>query len=196
MAKSTYQTTKIFDLDVFSSDYAELLNYLVDHLQTKKTLLTILTPNPEQIVLSRKNHAFLDHLQSADILIPDGIGLVGASALLSTRGVTAIRERITGRQLAADVLALAQARSLSVIVIGGKHYGLDTAATESELSVNNSDGSQSHVYWTEGYADIRQPSEKEETALLSLLAKKKPAIVFVAFGAPFQEAANQAQSRA
>lgn len=188
MAKSTYQTIKIFGLDVFSSDYAGLLTLLLTHLQTNKSLLTIMTPNPEQIVLSRRDQTFLDHLQSADILIPDGIGLVIASNLLTTRQSGAINERITGRQLAADLLALAGQHSFSVLVVGGQHYSLDEHASEGELSVLSSDKSQAHVYWTQGYADVHHPSEKEEAALISLIEKKKPAIIFVAFGAPFQEA--------
>lgn len=189
MQKSTYQTSKIFDLDVFSSTKSDLLNYLESRLNSKIGPLLMMTPNPEQIVISRNDEQFLHQLQSADILIPDGIGLILASEVFGLTGkVQPLQERITGREVVLDLLRLAAATHSRCLLIGGRGYSESTPDLNLEISVPIGPGKMAQVYWIEGYADIQHPTKAEEASVLATLKKLKPEFVFVAFGAPWQEA--------
>ena len=44
-----------------------------------KAVFYIVTPNPEQVMLAREDTVFAEVINSADISIPDGIGLVAAN---------------------------------------------------------------------------------------------------------------------
>ena len=44
---------------------------------------TILAVNPEKVIRAQLNGKILDQLRAADLLIPDGIGIVFAARLLS-----------------------------------------------------------------------------------------------------------------
>lgn len=129
------------------------------------------TPNPEQVVLSRKNEFFRQFLGKLDILLPDGGGLVAASRILGLRwGFAPLRERITGADISAGLVELSiQKPRFVVMVVGGR-----------DLSSNK-------WAWVEGYRDIRNPTAGETETIHEAIKETKPAVVCVAFGAPFQE---------
>lgn len=186
--KRAYQTSKIFGIDVFSNDIKQLLDFLTIHLKSQKPLLTIVTPNPEQIVYSRRNQSFLDHLNSADLCLPDGIGLVVASKLLAISGkAKKITERISGREVAESLLKYAVENDETVLIIGGREYGLSQNKDVQAIPFRINGHSLNKLFWLEGYASISSPTGDEEQAVVSVLRQLKPGIVFVAFGAPWQE---------
>ncbi|PIR61525.1 MAG: hypothetical protein COU66_03270 [Candidatus Pacebacteria bacterium CG10_big_fil_rev_8_21_14_0_10_44_11] len=188
MEKSTYQTSKIFDLEVFSSPKQDLLSFLTSRLDSNIGPLLVMTPNPEQIIISRNNESFLHTLQSADVLIPDGIGLVVASKMLSLFGkIQPLQERITGREVTLDLLKLVAKDGLTSLVLGGQGYASPSQVAPPEIAIPIGKQLSAKVYWFEGYADIQHPTKTEEAAVLAVLKKLKPIFVFVAFGAPWQE---------
>ncbi|MDQ5951415.1 MAG: N-acetylglucosaminyldiphosphoundecaprenol N-acetyl-beta-D-mannosaminyltransferase [Patescibacteria group bacterium] len=183
--KKADQSTKLFALDIFSKSKLTLLNLLRNHLEEQQSLLTLMTPNPEQIVLSRKDPTFLHHLQSADILIPDGIGLVIASKFVDLSKERApITERISGKEVASFLLETASEMGLPVLVVGGRDY---QTAKNGELSQLDLPQPYKQVFWLEGYKDVQSPTKEEDAAVTAAIKKVKPAIVLVAFGAPWQE---------
>src|SRR5690554_4960326 len=116
--KKIDQYAKIFNLPIFSRQKSDLLNYLEAHLASSRELVTVMTPNPEQVVLSQQRPSFKEALLSADVLLPDGAGLVLASRLLNPPDQR-ISERIPGNQVVAELLELASSRGWPVLVIGG-----------------------------------------------------------------------------
>jgi N-acetylglucosaminyldiphosphoundecaprenol N-acetyl-beta-D-mannosaminyltransferase len=169
-----YKASKIFDLEIFAESKAKLLELLGQELKTNK-LIKIFTPNPEQIVLASENKEFEKVLKQADILIPDGAGLVLASKILFrfNKNNQAIRQRITGVDLVQDLLGLAKKNNWRVLVLGGKNY---------QNSIENSD-----VNFLEAYRDVKNPTDFEEAIVVKKIQEFKPEIVLVAFGAPSQE---------
>lgn len=166
---------KMFDLTLFSNDKESLLISLVTHLKEGQKTAYIFTPNPEQVVQASKNAAFKESLQQADILIPDGIGLVWASRLLSLRGRgDRLTERIPGVEVAEFLLDLAKTAGYRVLLVGGRDYDLARLPQENFV-------------WTPGYEDVNQPTREEESAVRNILEEFKPQIMLVAFGAPAQE---------
>lgn len=85
----------------------------------------IVTPNPEIVLHARKDRAYRAILASADLSIPDGIGLVwGSRALLGVR--KALKERVSGvdflvaflRHLASTTYATD--RTYRILFFGGR----------------------------------------------------------------------------
>lgn len=177
MAKKTDNSFHFRGKSVFSNDRSELLTLVKNQLSGSKPVFFIFTPNPEQLMLAERDANFSLELQAADLLLPDGVGLIWASKILATPTNPSIKERLPGRLVVKDLLQIAKDQRLTTLVIGGRDY-----ADHDQFVV---DGTICH--WTEGYIDANNPTDGEEVALAELLAKIKPGLVFVAFGAPLQE---------
>ncbi|MDA1079928.1 MAG: WecB/TagA/CpsF family glycosyltransferase [bacterium] len=177
------QSSFLFGFPLFSKSSGELLTELTKQLKSGKKLVTVFTPNPEQIVQSISNSSFGKNLAAADVRIPDGIGLVWASRLFAKRtGGVALRERVAGSDLVSALLSSPSFQG-SALVVGGRAYAGRVLQTPTRtLTVG-----QAPLLWTAGYADVKNQSAKEEQSLVELLKKLRPSIVFVAFGAPDQE---------
>lgn len=194
-------STNIFNISVFSSQKKELLSLLKHHFNNSTKIAYIFTPNPEQVVQSHCNtqqgKQFLADLQSADYLIPDGIGLVWASQFLYIIGALSqpISQRITGADFVLDLISLAKesllACKVKVMIVGGKGYSQQGLKRFSNLH-------NCEVCWIEGYTDVTtQMSQTCETSqtyqtpqtqkILQRIAVYRPHLVFVALGAPYQE---------
>ncbi len=177
----TFATQRLFQLDFFSQDKKILENLLQDHLRVKKDLLTIATPNPEQVVLSQENTEFLQAFQAFDIRIPDGQGIVWASGVFGQK----LSERIPGIEVVEFLLK--QVDQGKVLIIGGRGYGEAADIKHKVLSISELDVNGTKVLWTPGYEDVSRPSEQEEEIVVQTIKKLQPSVVFVAFGAPHQE---------
>jgi len=214
--KSIDYSSKLFGISFFSGSRDQLLINLIKHTSSANQLITVVTPNPEQIVESRKNSDFLDHIKSADYALPDGVGIVRASQLLSlSLGQPVIKERITGIDIVSRLLIWAAHTSKVVLVLGGRGYQhedwsvasayqalgisrlnltIHQLLSEEQVAARHASAVDvlptqlEHWYWHEGYQDVSVPTAEEEQLLKKAITKLQPDIVFVAFGAPYQEA--------
>ena len=180
------QTSRIFGFDIFSSPKKELLAHFDDLLIAGKLLKTqiVFTPNPEQIVMAKHDQFFANNLQKANWLLPDGIGLVYASALLKFFDKTPnkIKERIAGVEIVEHLLQ----KNLKTLIIGGRDY-VGSFEAETAENIESLKKIKDNLYWTEGYQEKADVLPIEEEALSQIIAKLKPDLVFVALGAPDQE---------
>lgn len=191
MEKNTLPSVSLFDLEFFSGKKSDLIASLKRHIQEKKSLLTVCTPNPEQIVQSATDVNLLHALQEADLRIPDGVGVILASRILFACGKIAsqLSERITGVDVVQELLNT----EASVLVIGGRAYASDRVITEKKLPLfhltipADSQGEDGERYWIEGYRDVRDQTPEETGDIQSVIELLKPQVVCVAFGAPLQE---------
>ena len=76
----------------------------------------IVTPNPEIVWLARKMPELKAALNGADLVIPDGIGIIYAARLLGTP----LKERVPGIELTEELLAYAASADLPVFLLGAK----------------------------------------------------------------------------
>ena len=167
----------VFGLRFFAGERDELIHALCTHLTLPKShLLTIVTPNPEQVVQQEANPAFRQALLAADLKIPDGTGIVWASQWLARQNdKVVIAERVTGVDVIGDLLDEPALKKTRMMIIGGRGYDQKI----SQLGKN--------IVWSEAYQNAAAPTELEEKKVIAQLQKEKPEIVFVAFGAPAQE---------
>lgn len=132
------------------------------------------TPNPEIVLAARKNPDLTAAVRSADLILPDGIGLVLASRLTESP----LRHRLPGIDFASALMERLAAQGGSVYLLGGRPGVADRAAgrlTKQYPGLRIA-GSR-HGYF----------SEAEETEILSELSDKKPALILVCLGSPRQE---------
>lgn len=198
----------LFNLSFFGGQMSQLLTLVTEHVTRETSAatipLTIVTPNPEQVVMTRNKPEFLRVLQRAGIRIPDGIGLIYASKILHVRyGTPILTKRIAGKSVVQHLLSWLQTQSVAVLVIGGRDLGTSESITVTEsqsltlvpqlkrlksIAVGNNIHLESERwYWLEGYQDVKQPTPTEERTIRHTIEQVKPAVVFVAFGAPDQE---------
>lgn len=191
MEKYTDKPIILFELPLFGGSMTALLSILRDRLTGgavgTKQPLTIVTPNPEQVVMTRNNPQLLAAMQDASIRIPDGIGLVYASKLLSKRGEPSLQQRVPGRVVVESLLKLAHERKLSVLVLGGRELGDEKGKLLPILLENGASLHADNWHWSPGYQQVSVPTPEEQRSLEKTLLSVKPDIAFVCFGAPFQE---------
>ena len=75
---------------------------------------TIVAVNPEKVMKARADPALLAFLRGAELLIPDGIGVVLAVRILEHERI----ERVPGSELMPEICARAVARGYTIFVFG------------------------------------------------------------------------------
>ncbi|MBP7768454.1 WecB/TagA/CpsF family glycosyltransferase [Candidatus Woesebacteria bacterium] len=169
-------TTTVFGFSIVTDRFGEVAAAIT---RPHDTTLLICTPNPEQLVLAEKNKDFAADLRAADVLLPDGAGLVVASRVLAGWGkCVPITERITGIDMVTYLLGVARNKQQRVLVIGGRGYERFFKESVEELG---------DITWMEGYKDVSAPNAAEEAAVVAQIEQVRPTLVFVALGAPAQE---------
>lgn len=193
-ANNTDKPTKIVLNQLFSSSKNQLLKDLQKHLQGRSPLKLIFTPNLEQLVMASEQKYFAKTLGQADILLPDGMGLVWGARFLSFFGKSSrVEQRISGREVVGDLLGVLEG-SVALVVGGRDYHNLvesklileakpDKPAVY-ELFIPEVNGK---AFWTSGFDDAKSPKTTEQEHLRALIGKLKPSVVFAALGAPNQE---------
>lgn len=163
----------------------------------------IVTPNPEFLLEARNNAEFRTVLNRSWLSIPDGIGILWASsfqlsslrysrlvrmvkAVKSLIGITLFPkscrkifpERITGIDLMESICALSGQNNIPIALIGA-------ATGIAEKVKKNLEIKYKGVNIVCTFAG--SPSENDFPAIKKLIEETKPAILFVAYGSPFQE---------
>ena len=138
----------------------------------------VFTPNPEMLLLSKNDPEFHTFLCDADLLLPDGIGILLGARI---RG-TPLPARATGIDSAEWLLSFAAKHSLRVFLLGGRCGVAEDAARTLAARFDGLSICGTH----HGYFDKAKESP-ENKAVLALLREAKPDLLFVCFGAPAQE---------
>lgn len=171
--KKDPSTITFAGLDLFGGTKEVLLNLIQNllevHPQEKKGLCAIFTPNPEQLVLATEQRTFRSHLEEADILLPDGAGLVWAVNKKMHNPKFKVR-RLTGREVFHDLLELAADKNYKVFLLGGKRGSAEKIISSYRLDWQYDDG----------------PKENK-VHILEKIQHYRPDLLFVAYGAPYQE---------
>jgi N-acetylglucosaminyldiphosphoundecaprenol N-acetyl-beta-D-mannosaminyltransferase len=210
--KNSYDTINFLGYKFASSQIDDLLINLFSQVESGTKLKIVFTPNPEQLVFAKSYSWFDKTLGKSDTLLPDGMGIIVGSQILSAFGKgKPILYRIAGVDVVSGLLD--HFADQKILIIGGRGYaGLAyqdwkvvditekndrNKAEKIDLNITTGKHQDSKLrvgqqrdkllYWHEGFLNVSQPTEAEEEGLLKLIKRLKPQIVFVAFGAPHQE---------
>lgn len=149
---------------------------LADRALKENQQTVIYTPNAEIAQLAGEDQEFHSILCRADILLPDGAGIILASEILKTP----LKEKVAGVDFGERILSLAAKNGYSVFFLGGKPGVAELAVQKKtaqypRLSVV---GTQDGYYKKEGI---------ENDAVLQKINDSGAQILFVCLGAPLQE---------
>ena len=133
----------------------------------------VVTPNPEIVWMTRRDEALRSAVNNAELVLPDGIGIILGSRILGTplRG-----GRVPGIDFAASLLERMAASGLSLFLFGAKPGIAELAGQRLRdkfpglIIAGTADG----YYYDEG-------------SLVGEINKAQPDVLFVCMGSPKQE---------
>ena len=134
----------------------------------------ICTPNPEIVMEACKDKELMMILEDADLVVPDGIGVVWASRYAEER----LKERVAGYDLTQNLFAKLANTQETFYFFGGAP---GVSAKAAHLMQEKYPGLKI-VGGHNGYFD-----EAEERKIIADIQKKKPSVLLVGLGAPKQE---------
>ena len=175
------KTVKIFGVAIDEMKKPEVLEKIKVFLKQDVTR-TIYTPNTEIVMECRENSKLKDILNRGDIVIPDGIGLIYASKI-KKKGLT---ERVTGCDVSADILDIANIEGYSLFLLGGQPGVAEEASEKIAKKYPNIKLVGTHDGYFKG-THTGNTGHAEEIAVVDQINKSKADILFVGLGAPKQE---------
>jgi N-acetylglucosaminyldiphosphoundecaprenol N-acetyl-beta-D-mannosaminyltransferase len=133
----------------------------------------VATVNPEFVMRARADHEFARVLESADLCLADGSGVVWAAR---RQGCT-MREPVTGVDLIPRLAALCARKHFRLFLLGAAP-GVATDLA-SRLRGDHPD--------LEVAAHSGSPDPSSDTETLALIQRQRPHVLLVAYGHPGQE---------
>jgi N-acetylglucosaminyldiphosphoundecaprenol N-acetyl-beta-D-mannosaminyltransferase len=166
-------TVEIVGIKVDNLDFMEA-QAKVEQFLAGDSLNMIFTPNSEILLDAVKDKELEGILNEAQLVIPDGIGVVIASRFYGKP----IKERVTGVDLSAKMLEMGASRGSKVFLLGAKQASVELAAEKIKEIYKGIDV----VGVRNGYF-----SEDEEEMIIEDIINSQADILLVGLGAPRQE---------
>lgn len=141
----------------------------------------VFTPNPEMLALAWRDRSFRVALNSADLAVPDGSGLLWAARVRRAK----LPERVTGTDMVERLCRHAAASGDSIFFLGGSWGTAESAAHEMQVRypglrvVGVADGGK--VTCGQDGVPLLTPEVK------GMIEQARPEILLVAFGHGKQE---------
>ena len=150
----------------------EVIKRCTHAIQNNKKL-RIATVNPELVMISQRNSAFKQTLNTANIVTPDGVGLILTGRLTSRH----LEERVTGADLCVKLAEAAAQHNWQVYLLGA---GPGVAQRAADNLCTQFPGLQIK-------ADERDPNPGLADQIVGSIKNAKTDILLVAYGSPSQE---------
>lgn len=163
---------EILGIHFVNKGFHEVVDFLTEQIQKERKTFLV-TANPEIIMYARENAEYEDIVQTADIVVPDGFGVILASKILNSP----LRERVTGYDLTIRLLELANQKQWRIYLLGGQDKTNKKAIERIRSQYPNVIIAGSH----HGFFDWN------ENTIVEKIYATKPDIIFVALGFPKQE---------
>jgi exopolysaccharide biosynthesis WecB/TagA/CpsF family protein len=143
----------------------------------------VVTPDTLAILRARKDKEYLDITKKADLVTPDGAGILWATATLDVPLI----ERITGIDLINEICTAAVEKDYKLYLLGSENEVIDKAVRNLK---DNFPGINIVGYY-HGYFDKIAPNgdkiAKSEKDIIKEIKEKKPDFLLVGLGVPKQE---------
>lgn len=157
------------NFDVIGLDDAT--HNIIENINLKKKFFVV-TANPEIVMLAQKDIELKTIINNADLVVPDGIGIVLASRLNKTK----IKSRLAGYDLVQTIFSMSNKYDFSVYFLGSTDEIVSLARDKMQkkydrlkiIGVNN------------GFFD-------DELSVIRKINLLKPDVLLVGLGSPKQE---------
>ena len=157
-----------YEIDTFT--FSQAIDYALE-LEKSDKVSQVVTINPEMFDCAKKDKDFSDILNTAEMVIPDGIGIKIGLKIMGENV-----ERIAGIDFARKMLEKSAENNMPVAIIGAKPEIIDLAEENLKKEIENIN----IVYKHDGYF-------KDDNEILEGLKETQPRLVLVALGSPKQE---------
>jgi N-acetylglucosaminyldiphosphoundecaprenol N-acetyl-beta-D-mannosaminyltransferase len=169
---------QILGINVISSSASSVLTSVKDFVSCN-VKFSIVTPNPELILMAQKDEKLKEALNAADLPVPDGVGLRLADPTLNI---------IKGRELFIELVDLAKKNGWRVFFLGGLDDEAKIAVQKLEISnrklkIESSQGPK----LDQNAEPVSEVDIRLQKDVIDKINKFSPQILFVAFGNPKQE---------
>lgn len=132
----------------------------------------MVTPNPEIVMASWDDPALREAISNADLVIPDGIGVIKAAKILGTP----LKERLPGIEIGEAILQYAAQSGKKVFLLGAKPGVADLAADRMREMFPGID-----------ICGVNDGYFKDDAAVIEKINAAKPDFLMVCLGFPKQE---------
>jgi len=166
-------TIEIMDVKVSHVNMDEALHQVETFIRTKRPHV-IVTPNAPAIMQAREDQQLKNIINNADLVAPDGAGVLLASRLLQNP----LQDRVAGIDLLNAICKMAADKDYSIYLLGAKPGVALEAADKLKARYPG--------LKVAGIRDGYYPKDEEATVVGDIV-KASPDILFVAFGIPRQE---------
>ena len=132
----------------------------------------VVTPNPEIVMTAQKDPAFQKVLSGADLVLPDGIGVIKAAAILGRPW----KERVPGIDVAVALMGRMAGSGTRLFLLGAKPGVAEVAAEKLRAAYPGLQICGTH----DGYF-------QDDAPVVEAIRAARAEVVFVCLGAPKQE---------
>ena len=134
----------------------------------------IITPNPEIIMLARKDNELKGIMEKADMVIPDGVGVVWASKYSEHK----LEETVPGCDLCYSLLEFSAEKAFSVYILGAK----PGVAEQAKLNMEEKYPGVNICGVHDGYFNT-----ETEQGVIDEINNLRPEVLMAGLGVPRQE---------
>ncbi len=154
----------------------EAASFLGEKLEESEGISAVYTPNAEIVQLCIEKNEFCELINSAELIVPDGIGVIKAAKILGTP----LKERVPGVELGEKMIEYASKNSIPVYFLGGKPGVASLAARNMSERYRglNVCGTGDGYFKKEG---------EESDAVIEHILTSGAKLLFVCLGVPVQE---------
>ncbi len=217
-----HKQAQILSIQLSSTSKIRVLRFvrgrlsIFDKNASKRAKFIIVTPNPEIVTKAQKDKELARILNSADLSLPDGIGLaaahrfmtfratkwkalrapvllvqgfvVGTAVLFADEWLTRDLKIIKGREFFLELMKLANKKDWRVFLLGGEEGAAKKATKNLQKSLKRVVlESAEGPMLDENAIPVSKGDVKIEKDVVRKINKLRPHILFVALGAPKQE---------
>ncbi len=163
---------KLLGYNIDLLGFNQSVDYALERLTQGKST-QVVTINPEMIEMGNKNAEFAEVLRTADLVIPDGVGIKLGMRIHGLK-----IEQVPGIEFSKKIIEIAAEKGYSVGFLGAQEDVLQTAIQNLQNEYPNLKIS----FQKNGYF-----SETEESEIIEKILSTGTQILLVALGAPKQE---------
>ena len=184
---------KLFQVGIDQVDNQETIQRIEEFIVSKKPH-QIVTPDTLAVLRARKDLEYHAILKSADLVTPDGAGILWAATTLNHP----LPERVTGIDIIHNICRLAAKKGYSIYLLGSypgvageaalnltrKYPGIKIAGTHhGYFGCEGRENSEN----SENVKNGNNDKSKEEEMIIAEIKENKPDILLVGMGVPKQE---------
>lgn len=178
---------KLFQVGIDQVDNQETIKRIEEFVVSKKPH-QIVTPDTLAVLRARKNPEYHAILKSADLVTPDGAGILWAATTLNYP----LPERVTGIDIIHNICRLSVKKGYSLYLLGSclgvaGETALNLAKKYPGIKISGTHHGYFDCEGCQNCKDVNNGKYKEEEEVVAEIKEKRPDILLVGMGVPKQE---------